>query len=595
MKLPILVTTCLLSPPHPSADSQVTLVRVVRLSALCLLLLSSIAAAQTAAQDLVGLWYAKQRFGPDVRGRVVLDRSDGAWRASIAGKTMPVRAARDSFAFDVPDNGGSFYGRLRRQASDSALEGWWRFNRVIMPVTLTRCGAACFHGRVDADDDALTFWLKVTPRADGTLGAFLRNPERNLGGMWIPLNSITRFGDAVTFLDRSGKAIASGRFVNGVITVALRGATFDFRRLPDTAHTDFYARGRPTVKYTYAPPRAESDGWPVARLRDVGIDEDSIAAFVQMLIDTPIDSVYTPWPHALLVARHGRLVLEEYFHGDHADNLHNTRSGSKTHVTALIGAAMHAGVRITPEARVYETLRPRATNLAERKQALTLEHLLTMTGGFDCNDSGERPGDEDRIQSDTVADWARVFLDVDMVRDPGTAAFYCSMEPFVAGLMLQRIAGRGLPDLFHELIARPLGFRRYALHVSPLGDVYFGGGHAFTARDYLKLPQVYLNGGTWAGRRIMSKEWVDRSMTPRLQLGSRRYGYLWWVKDYPYRGRMIQAYMQLGNGSQNAIFIPDLDLAIVTFGGNYNSPSINYLLNVQLPNRILPAVAPGKP
>jgi hypothetical protein len=50
--------------------------------------------------------------------------------------------------------------------------------------------------------------------------------------------------------------------------------------------------------------------------------------------------------------------------------------------------------------------------------------------------------------------------------------------------------------------------------------------------------------------------------------------------------------MQLGNGSQNALYIPDLDLAIASFGANYNSPTINFLLNVLLPQYVLPAVEP---
>jgi len=180
------------------------------------------------------------------------------------------------------------------------------------------------------------------------------------------------------------------------------------------------------------------------------------------------------------------------------------------------------------------------------------------------------------------------------VRDPGSAATYCSMQPYLAGQVLARVSGRSLVDLFHELLAEPLGFGQYYLGLTPLGEVYFGGGHRFVARDFLKLPQLYLNGGTWRGRRILSKEWVERSMAPRYQLGSRKYGYLWWIKDYQYRGRTIQAFMQLGNGSQNAILIPELDMAIVTFGANYNSPTINYLLNVLLPTHILPAVEPGR-
>ena len=566
------------------------------MTAVACVVLATPALAQSAQQDLAGLWYAKLRFGTNVHGRVVVDRVNGAWRASFAGRSAPVRVKGDSLTLELPGNGGTFLGRMRRATSNAAVTGWWVYPQgFASPIALTSCGASCFEGTVVAVEDAFTFWLKVTRLSDGTLRAFLRNPERNLGGPWFPVTSIRRDGETVAFLDRTGRTIASGPFRNGVMSIPLRGGTYDFRRLPDTAYTDFYPRGRPNVKYTYAPPRAENDGWPVARLRDVGIAEDSIAKFVQMLVDMPIDSVTTPWTHALLIARHGKLVLEEYFHGEHAEKPHGTRSASKTHVTALIGAAMQAGVGVSPDTRVYATLRPEATNLPPRKQAMTLEHLLTMSAGFDCDDSGDRPADEDRIQNDTVSDWMRVVLDVDMVRDPGSAAVYCSMEPYLAGLVLARVAGRPLTDLFHELIATPLDFRRYFLGLTPRGEVYFGGGHQFVARDFLKLPQVYLNGGTWRGRRVLSKDWVERSMAPRYRIGSRMYGYLWWVKDYQYRGRTIQAYMQLGNGSQNAIFIPELDLAIATFGANYNSPTINYLLNVLLPAYVLPAVEPGKP
>ena len=553
---------------------------------------------QSSPDELTGLWYAKRRFGPDVRGRLVLHRANGAWRASLAGRTAPVRVNGDSLTFELPGDGGSFAGRVQRgrTSPDSVLAGRWvTANRSTAPLTLVPCGAACFQGEVVALDDAFTFWLKVSRLADGSLSAFLRNPERNLGGLWIPVKSIRRDGETVAFLDRNGRTISSGPFRDGVMSVPLRGGTYDFRRLPDSAYTDYYPRGRPSVKYTYVPPRPKSDGWEVGRLRDVGIAEDSIAAFVQRLIDLPIDSVYTPQTHALLIARHGKLVLEEYFHGEHADKPHDTRSASKTHVTALIGAAMQAGVPITPATRVYASLRPNATDLPPRKQAVTLEHLLTMTGGFDCNDSGERPGDEDVIANqDTNPDWSSLFLGVEMVRDPGAVAAYCSMEPYVAGLVLERASGRTLPDLFHELLAEPLDYQRYYLGLTPLGEVYFGGGHRFIARDFLKLPQLYLDGGTWRERRILSREWVDRSITPRYKLGSRMYGYLWWIIDYQHQGRTIKAYAQLGNGSQNALFIPELDLAIATFGANYNSPSINYLLNVLVPRYILPAVDPRR-
>jgi len=547
--------------------------------------------AQADTADLIGLWYAKLRFGPDVRGTLILDREDGGWRASLAGRSAPVRVAGDSLTFELPGNGGKFLGRIRR-APDASVVGRWVYpNRTTGPLTFATCGPGCLRAQVSPVDEVTTFYLKVTRRADGAWDAFLRNPERNLGGQWIPVRSIRRDGEAIALLDRNGKVLATGRFNDDVMSIPLRGNTYDFERLADTAYTDFYPRGRPTVKYTYSPPRKRNDGWEVARLRDVGIAEDSLVTLVQWLIDLPIDSVNTPQTHALLVARHGKLVLEEYFHGEHIDAPHNTRSASKTHLTALIGAAMLAGVPINPETPVYATLRPGATNLDARKQRMRLEHLITMSAGFDCNDSGDRPGDEDAIANqDANPDWTGMMLDVGMVRDPGTAAVYCSLEPYLGGEVLARVSGRDVPAMFDELLAKPLDMQRYRLGLSPLGRAYFGGGHQFVARDFLKLPQVYLSGGMWHGRRILSRAWVDRSIEPRFKLGSRSYGYLWWIQEFPYRGRTIRAYMQLGNGSQNAIFFPDLDLAIATFGANYNSPSINYLLNTLIPRFILPAV-----
>lgn len=583
---------------HVDTIATMAIVSAMRKATFLLVLAALVpacSAAQAPAESLTGLWYARQRFGPDVRGRLVIDRPNGAWRASVAGRSAPVQLKGDSLSFQLPGDAGKFVGRLGR--GGASLTGRWVYPaRATAFLSLSPCGAACFQGEVDGDPDAphqtLTFYMKVSRLPDGSFAAYVRNPERNLGRV-RPVRGLRRAGDTIALLDRAGKPIITGAIRDGVISVPVFGTTFDFQRLPDTAYTDFYPRGRPSVKYAYVPPRAEKDGWPVARLRDVGISEDSLAAFIQLLSDTPLDSATAPETHALLIARHGKLVLEEYFHGVRADQPHDTRSGSKTHLTALVGAAMHAGVPVSPETRVYATLRPGARGLPPAKETMTLEHLLTMSAGIDCNDSGERPGDEDLIQQQTKnPDWMNIVLDVDMVRENGTTAAYCSMKPYLGGLVLERVAGRPLPDLFEELIARPLDYGKYYLGLTPLGEVYFGGGHRFVARDYLKLPQVYLDGGTWRGRRIFTKEWVERSMRPRFQLGSRKYGYLWWVKDYEYRGRTIQAYMQLGNGSQNAIFIPELDLAIVTFGANYSSPTINYLLNVQLPRYILSAVQP---
>jgi CubicO group peptidase (beta-lactamase class C family) len=114
----------------------------------------------------------------------------------------------------------------------------------------------------------------------------------------------------------------------------------------------------------------------------------------------------------------------------------------------------------------------------------------------------------------------------------------------------------------------------YHLNLMPTGEAYFGGGAYLRPRDMLKLGQLYLSGGTWGGRRVVSKEWVARSLQPRAEMEAyfgveHKYGYGWHLYRLPANGRMYSAYGAGGNGGQMVIVVPDLDLVVATTGGAY--------------------------
>ena len=198
----------------------------------------------------------------------------------------------------------------------------------------------------------------------------------------------------------------------------------------------------------------------------------------------------------------------------------------------LIGAAMQAGVPIRLDTPVYQTMLGSVpADLDPRKKAMTLEHLISMTAGFDCDDSGDRPGDEDPMQEQTAEpDWYRYTLNVPMAWNSGEKIVYCSMKPNLAAGMLEKIAGEPLPEMFHRLVAKPLHMGTYHLFLQPTGQAYGGGGHHFTTRDFMKLTQLFLNDGRWEGRQIVSREWARKSgaalrvLSPR---SGQTYGYLW--------------------------------------------------------------------
>ena len=547
---------------------------------------ASVPLTAQSPSDLSGLWSATLRFGPDIRGPLIIQRAADGWRADIAGFSVPVRTDGQgvTFAFELPDGKGA----LR--------DGFWiQPDGFATPVDLVRDGPNRWRGTVAPLENRLTFYLPITRQPDGTYRTYLRNPERNVG-VFIRAQRIEVAGKDVRLIGPLGRrgpdtTLVEGRYQDGVITLPLRNGTYDFTRVSDSTTSPFYPRGARALRYHYAAPLQLDDGWPVAPVEDVGVSRAAIERVVQMLIDMPMDSLGTVQIHSLLIARHGRLVVEEYFHGYSRDQVHDTRSASKSWTATLIGAAMQAGVPLRLDTPVYRTMLDSVpADLDPRKRAMTLEHLLTMTAGFNCDPNDTTSADEDVMEDRGVADWYGYTLNVPLISAPGEKIFYCSTEPNLAGGMLARVAHESQVSLFERLLARPLRVRNYSLFLRS-GDAYGGGGHRFLPRDFLKLAQLMLNGGRWNGKQIVSAEWVRRSTAALRDLTpSQQYGYLWNSVAYDHAGRKIRAFFAGGNGGQISMAIPDLDLVIAFTGGNYSDAATFRAQRNFVPDYLLPAV-----
>lgn len=559
------------------------------------------------ARALAGLWEAKLRFGPDIRGPLIIEHAAGEWRAEIAGRSTAARRTGDTIVFELPDGRGGFRGQL--DSGRRRIVGHWiqaptvaSGSRYASPVTLERAGnAERWFGAIDPLADEFTMYLKVEPAADGSLRAFLRNPERNIG-RFTRVAALERTGPVVRLLAAanagdSDRVLAEGVLRDDVLSVPLRGGTYDFRRVDPGQASDFYPRSRPGAgaAYRYRPPPPLDDGWPVATPEEVGMSRTALERLVRMIIDTPIDSVSAPEIHGVLIARHGRLILEEYFHGEHRDKPHDTRSAAKSLTAVLLGAAIHAGVPLDAQSSVYRVMNGGTlpTNLEPRKRALTLEHLLTMSSGLDCDDNDDdSPGNEDRVAEQTAEpDWWKLTLGLRMIREPGERAVYCSVQPNLVGGVIRTASGRPLTELFHDLVAEPLQIHRYWMNLTPLGEAYMGGGARFLPRDFLKLGALMLNGGTWGGRRVVTEAWARRATSHVVDLGRQQYGYLWYVIEFPYQGRTVRGFYAGGNGGQVVMGVPELDLVVAFFGGNYNDRVMFQTQERLVPEYVLPAIA----
>ncbi len=160
--------------------------------------------------------------------------------------------------------------------------------------------------------------------------------------------------------------------------------------------------------------------------------------------------------------------------------------------------------------------------------------------------------------------------------------------------MISTATNKPLLELFSDLLAEPLQLKDYHLNLQPTGEPYMGGGIKWLPRDFMKFGQLMLSGGTWNGKRIISKEYALRASSPLVSMRSYYfspgYGYLWWVADFPYHGRKVKAFYASGNGGNFVVGFPELDMVVAFYAGNYADHTIQVILKDYIPNFILPAL-----
>ena len=439
----------------------------------------------------------------------------------------------------------------------------------------------------------------LKPAPDGSMSAVVQNPERDFGA-FVGVHRLVEDGSRLTLIGKrrnwkEERPVATGSYdaENQVISLYFpdRGGTYNFQR--DSATSDFYPRGKNLPPYEYHAPFQVGDGWASATLDSVNIDRAGIERFLQKIIDTPMDDANAPQPQAVLIARHGKLVLDEYFHGFSWDALHETRSAAKSITSTLLGAAMYSGVPMSPATHVYEVLSdgPAPDDLDSRKRAMTLKNLMNMSSGFDCDDADpDSAGNEDKMYDSDAKDYYAYALRLPMAYDPGAKAVYCTQNPNLALAMLGRITGRFQLDLFDDTVATPMQIENYQWLIDPAGNAFGGGSVKIRPRDFLKFGQMMMDGGVWHGHRILGQDFAATAIAPQYHLRNVAYGYFFWSIDLPYKNRSVHAFYAGGAGGQIVIAIPELDLVIGIFAGNYSSGSWRDVGMNYIPRYILPAV-----
>lgn len=239
---------------------------------------------------------------------------------------------------------------------------------------------------------------------------------------------------------------------------------------------------------------------------------------------------------SVVVVLRGRTVYEYYRDGN-PDALRDTQSVTKSALAVLVGTVLQQGKLKSLDEAVLELMPEwKPLNPDPRAQAITLRHLLTMTPGFEADDSS---GTAASVSPATA--WARPLR-----ADPGQRFSYDNRVPGMVSAILERVTGQPIADLVREQLVTPLAMREptYARSLVHLRTV-----------DMAKLGYLLLQDGRWADRPLLpagfAAEIVKAQSAGGPPVGT-PYGLFWWVASSKiffasgYAGQAIWVHAPLG-------------------------------------------------
>jgi CubicO group peptidase (beta-lactamase class C family) len=355
--------------------------------------------------------------------------------------------------------------------------------------------------------------------------------------------------------------------------------------------------------------------WPTASPASVGLDSTILAA---------LEADLTSGRHGLVdgfaVVRNGRLAWssqwrrnydsvytalaptdrrDHQFNYDHPDwhpwyqrsDLHTLQSVTKSVTSILVGIAIDRGEIGSidlPITTWFDTTT--MANLDERKRRITLRHVLTMTPGIAWNENVPyTDSTNSAIQLEASREWVRYVIDLPMAAEPGTAWGYNSGASVLMGAIIAKATGMSVADYAKEHLFGPLGITAFHWKQSPVGEQDTEGGLYLRTEDLAKIGWLYLNGGSWNDRHVVSRSWVEQSLAanpvgpanPRVG-----YGFQWWLYPDPVeQGRQLPS--GSGYGGQFPMLFPGDSMVVVINQWNIHGPPS--MSPIELARRVLAA------
>lgn len=267
----------------------------------------------------------------------------------------------------------------------------------------------------------------------------------------------------------------------------------------------------------------------------------------------------------MIVLKKGEAVYEKYFNGCTVGDTFHIFSVTKSIISILVGIAIDQGHIKSIDQKVLDFFPDYIVKRGEQTiQKITLKDLLTMTAPYKYKV-------EPYTEFFTSEDWVKASLDLLGGQGRiGEFKYTPVIGPDIFSGILIKATGLSVLDFANKYLFEPLGIivkdniifhnkeEQLAFYeaknikgwvVDPTGVNTAGWGLNLTPMDMAKLGQLYLGGGMWKGKQLISSAWIKDSTGEHSRWGKLAYGYLWWIVD-----ETEYAYAAMGDGG-NVIYV----------------------------------------
>ena len=274
-----------------------------------------------------------------------------------------------------------------------------------------------------------------------------------------------------------------------------------------------------------------------------------------------------PATQALIVSHNGNIILEQYGNGYSKTDFVTSQSIAKAFYAVLFGVAIEKGLLDDLDQPISDYL-PEWKN--DKRGKITIRNLLEMKSGLYRSESWN----EEMFLSRNNLDFA---LSVELVKEPGEIFEYNNVNTALLGPVIEKIYNASPHEVLKKEILNPLEITEYGLWKDhALNDITFHGID-LAPLDFIKFGQLYAQKGSWKGKQLVNKAFMEQSMQPISEGPGEIYGMHTSIRKMSENKRLL---VKEGFNGQYLFVIPEENLVAVKFTKYLHNRENGYVISL---------------